>query len=150
MNTVYNDEELYIKMFSLVVKEDDKSKANFQFVKFYNWLYDHDFLRNLTQFDYDFMNEENYLSLPILRNHKIGIGIDLWENYCRIGIDPSDCFNKTKQCSIVARFPLSKREEKMFYNTLDKILDKKSKYSKDWFRQANKSWYGSFATFGNV
>lgn len=150
MNTVYNNDELYTKMITLVIEEDDKAKAKGQLLKFYKWLYNHDFLRNLTKFDYDFINEENYLSLSIIRNHKIGIGIDVWDNYCRIGIDPSECFDKISRCSIVARFPLSRREERRFYNTLDKILDKRSEYSKDWFRQASTSWYGSFAKFGDI
>lgn len=152
MNTVYNTESLSNRLFELAAKADDKSKADGQLLQFLQWLYDNDFLRNLTQFDYECLMDEDfdYLSLPILRNHKIAIGIDIWDGFCRIGIDPSECFNKTNQCSIIARFPLSKREEKRFYNTLEKLLDKKTDYSKDWFRQASKSWYGSFAKFGEV
>lgn len=100
MNTVYNNDELYTKMFALVLKEDEKANVNGQLLKFYEWLYDNDFLRNLTKFDYNFINEENYFSLPILRNNKIGIGIDVWDNYCRIGIDPSECFDKISRCSL--------------------------------------------------
>lgn len=152
MNTVYNTESLANRLFELAARDDDKSKADGQLLQFIQWLYDNDFLRNLTQFDYECLMDDDfdYLSLPILRNHKIAIGIDIWDDFCRIGIDPSECFNKTSQCSIVARFPLSKREEKRFYNTLEKLLDKKTDYSKDWFRQASQSWYGSFAKFGEV
>lgn len=151
MNTIYNNEILYSHFMILAEKDDIKSKSNGQLLNFYNWLYENDFLRNLTQFDYDFwLIDYDGLCLPLLKNHKITIGIDVWEDYCRIGIDPSDCFNKISQCSILVRFPLSKKEEKRFYNTLEKLLDKKSSYSKDWFNQASTSWHGSYLTFGNL
>ena len=150
MNTIYNTEELNNKFFELVENADNRTKSNGQLVKFFEWLYSNDFLRNLTKDDYEYMIEENELSLPILRNHKMAIGIDIWDNYSRIGFDPSDCFDKISKCSIVTRFPLSKREEERFYSLLNKIMDKKSSTSKTWFKAASRCWYGDFCNFGNV
>lgn len=123
-----------------------------QISRFLMWCFDNGFLNNISKEDIEYFYEENdMIYLPLLRNHKITIGTDhiITSNYesFYVGIDPSDCFDKVRRCSIVISFPItSKREENVFYRTLDTILDKKSVVSRYWFKHSSTMWYGSYLT----
>lgn len=145
-------EKEYDKFFTHIEKNDFTEKK--QITTFIKWLFDKGFLDNMSDKDFEWFYEEtDRIYLPLLTNHKITIGIDYWDldrqrKYCRVGIDPSNCFNKISSCSIIERFPInSKREEKQFYKLLETLLDKKSNISKDWFRVASSSWYGSYHNY---
>ena len=122
-----------------------------QLNNFFIWLYENNFLKNLEEKDFKYIIENNDLCLPLLKQNKITIGMNIIENtnFVRIGIDPSDCFNKISSCSIIVKLPLSKRDEKQFYTILEKLIENKSKYSKDWRKIASESWCGEFLTMGN-
>ena len=150
MNTIYNNEEMYNKFFSLVAATDSKTKSNGQFTKFFYWLYENNFLHNISKEDYEYAIEENELYLPSIVYNKIKIGINIWNTYHCIGIDPLNCFDKTSKCSILVRFPLSKREENRFYRLLAQLTNEKNSMRRNWLRNASTYYYGSYATFGDV
>lgn len=90
-------------------------------------------------------------------------GGDYWLNFCRnkvrimivaekgnakIGIDPSFCYDKLNKSSILAQFPMKKREYERFIQFFRKILDRKSPLHKNWMRYAPECFYGQYATFG--
>lgn len=98
-------------------------------------------------------NDIYYSDVSILTAKKISIGIDkIYNKKTRIGIDPSFCFNKTGDCSIIAYFPMSKREYMRFVKLFHKLLSNthKTNFVKVWFKEALSSWCGNYATFGNI
>lgn len=123
--------------------------SNKQFTDFFRWCIDHDMFANISDEDLEWCYENETLDLPLLKNHGITIGANIWdEGIVKIGIDPSSCFNKVSDSSIVAVLPLnSKRELVRFYNLLEQIFDTKSDISKKWFKEASTSWCGEFALF---
>lgn len=147
-NRLLSDELECNKFFTYISDEFDTTKDK-QLAQFLQWCLNNGFFENITDDDIDFFYE--YGSLPLLKNHHITIGIEYWKgygDYALVGIDPSKCFNKTKQCSIVAKLPLtSKREEKQFYKLLDIILDYKNPFTKEWFKSASSSWFGEYRNF---
>lgn len=91
--------------------------------------------------------EDRYL--PILKNKTIAIGIDnVYTGQAIIGIDPRYCFDKIKHCSILACFPMSKREYRRFMNMFRKLMDYKHVSTKEWFRVADRNWSGEYGYFG--
>ena len=127
----------------------DTINNNQQFTDFLKWCIEHDMMANVTDEDLNYCYENDSLDLPLFTNHGITISADVRVNGdVQIGIDPSSCFNKNSSSSIIALLPLkSKREITRFYKLLDKVFDKKSSVSKDWFKEAPTCWYGSFASF---
>ena len=117
-----------------------------QIVTFFKWCFENGFMDNLTMGDLiDFYSSTDRLCLPILRKNGITIGIDSYDEHFRFGIDPTKCFDKVSKASVIINFPItSKREERLIYKTLDTLLDKKSKRSRDWFRCAPHSWCGEY------
>ena len=140
----------YDKFFNHVDALDFTEKK--QIVTFLKWCFKNRFFDNISDEDFEYFYEDTEcLRLPLLRTKDITIGVDYWtsldkrDNYCRVGIDPTRCFNKISQCSIVMHFPItSKREEKRFYDLLNTLLDKKSTISKEWFQCASSEWYGAY------
>lgn len=148
-NRLFLEETEYNKFFDFVENVIDGTN-NKQLTRFLKWCFNKGFFDNITDEDLNFCYEANELSLPLLKNHHITIGIEVFKGfeYALIGIDPSYCFNKTKQCSIVAKLPLtSKRDEKAFYKLLDSLLDNKNQQTKKWKNYAGSSWYGVYASF---
>lgn len=121
-------------------------------VDFIDKLESYRFFLNLEEFDLDYAIENpNHMSLPILISRKISIGIDnIYADQVRIGIDPSYCFNKIGDCSIIAHFPMSKREYKRFIVLFEKLLSESGNKNlkKEWLNSANTCWCGAFTTFG--
>ena len=66
----------------------------------------------------------------------------------KIGIDPSFCYDKLNKSSILAQFPMKKREYERFIQFFRKIPDRKSPLHKNWMRYAPECFYGQYATFG--
>lgn len=143
------DVEKTVKFLDFVSK-DTTINNNQQFIDFLKWCIDHDMMANVTDEDLNYCYENDSLTLPLFTNHGITISANVEVNGdVQIGIDPSSCFNKNSSSSIIALLPLkSKREITRFYKLLDKVFDKKSSVSKDWFKEAPTCWYGSFASFG--
>lgn len=75
---------------------------------------------------------------------KIVIGIKIYNNFVRFGIDPSNCFDSINRSSIILQFPMSKREEHRVYKLMHEILNAKSNLHKRWAKEAPSSWYGEF------
>ena len=125
--------------------------TNQPFADFLKWCIEHDMFANVTDEDLEWCYDAKEIDLPLLKNHGITIGAYIYgNNKVMVGIDPSACFNKTSESSIVAVLPLnSKREQVRFYDLLEQIFDKKSAVSKEWFKDASTSWYGEFASFGD-
>lgn len=144
-NRLFLDENEYNKFFTFVEKNDNTN--NKQLTSFLKWCFDNGFFLNITDEDIDFCYEYDELYLPLLKHNHITIGIDTYYNYARIGIDPSKCFNKTSQCSIIAQLPLCKRDNNHFYKILNTIMDKKNPQSREWFKNANTYWYGDYIKF---
>ena len=148
--TIYQDEETRIRFFKLVERLDKKMMMRGQLVKFVQWLYDHYYFRNISV--YDFLDCISYgdICLPLCRYNKIAVGIDIYPptNYVKIGLDPGICFDKVSKCSVTVKLPLSKREDEQLYRFLEKIENRKSDFSRTWFRMANSCYYGEFAKFG--
>lgn len=148
-NKLFLSKEEYTKFFNFVENTVDNTKDK-QLTKFLRWCFNKGFFDNITNEDIDDCYEYGELSLPLLKNHHITIGVECWKGYdfALIGLDPSDCFNKTKHCSIVAKLPiLSKREETRFYKVLETVLDKKSPLAKEWRRGASTCWNGEYGRF---
>ena len=133
----------YERFFNQIERNDfTESKQITAFVK---WCFEHGFLDNLTRDDLEqFYEYPDKIYLPFFKNHRITIVVDYWDNYCRLYIDPTSCFDKPSKCSIVMKLPMTKRDEKAFYKLLDSILDTKSHISKEWFKNAAESFYGSY------
>ena len=129
-------------------------------IDFVDLLDQHGFFLNLEEADIDWCMEEVdanlclehdpiLLSLPVLCSNRITIGMDgIYDGQIRIGIDPSYCFNKTGDCSVLAYFPMKKREYKRFIKLFNKLLNMKHNNANHWFRVAKESWCGSYALFG--
>lgn len=120
-------------------------------IDFVDLLDQHGFFLNLEESDIDWCLEHNprSLSLPVLCSNRITIGMDgIYDGQIRIGIDPSYCFNKTGDCSVLAYFPMKKREYKRFIKLFNKLLNMKHNNTNYWFRVARESWCGSYAVFG--
>ena len=82
-------------------------------------------------------------------NKYIMIHIESYDNIIyRMGIDPKWCFNKLSRCSIIAWFPMKKREYKLFFRYLDRITNIKDPFFKEWYKEASMSWCGATAEFG--
>jgi hypothetical protein len=112
------------------------------FSEFIDLINENKFFDNLSNDDLEdfkeYLNEKEIcFSSPFLNQYKIKIQIELYENECFVGIDPTYCFNKLKHCNTIIHFPLSKREFERFKTHFIKILDKKTDYSKDWFENSN-------------
>lgn len=146
-------ENEYEKFFTHI--EDLDFTENGQITTFVKWCFDNGFLDNMTEFDFDwFYSCSDCINLPLLKNHGVAICIEYWAGndihtgkpyrYCRVGVDPAKCFDKTSKCSILMYFPMTKRAEKAFYKLLNGILDKSSNISREWFNCACSSWYGSY------
>lgn len=128
---------------------DDKQYANFVHL-----LYDNNFFHNISYSDIEWNTgtdtENHEFSLGTLKNNGISIGAYINDDDVLFGLDPSSCFNKTSTCSILVRFPMSKREYKLFLMVFTKLLDNKSTFRKEWERAAPSSWCGTYAKFGRV
>lgn len=61
----------------------------------------------------------------------------------RICIDPSYCFNKASQCSIVIEVDGTKRTEKK-YESIFRKINEKGKFRQKWMYDASRCWYGDF------
>ncbi len=152
-NRLFLNETEYNRFFKTVEMMDKKyiqqKNGELQLVKFFKWCFDNGFLDNLTDENID--QFYIYKSLPLLKNNGICVGMDMgeWLKYggIKIGIDPTNCFDKTRTCSIIANLPMSKREEDRFYRLLNRLTDKKDKQSIEWRREASADWYGSYASF---
>ena len=83
----------------------------------------------------------------MLVSSNICIGFIISSNNILIGIDPKYCFNKTSDCSILAHFPMSKREYKRFVKFFNK-LNTDNNIKKNWQKIANICWFGSYIDFG--
>ena len=124
-------------------------------VDFISLLDQHGFFLNLQTYDIEYFledyKERGSISLPTLKTKGICIGTDgIYSGKTRFGIDPSFCFNKTGDCSIIAHFPMSKREYKRFIVFFEKLLSESGNKNlkKEWFNSASTCWYGAFTTFG--
>lgn len=128
---------------------DDK-----QYVDFVHLLYDNSFLHNISDFDIEWNigsdHEDHEFSLGTLKNNGISIGAYINDDDVLFGLDPSNCFNKTFTCSILVRFPMSKRDYRLFLAVFNKLLDNKSTFRKAWEKAALSSWCGTYAKFGRV
>ena len=120
-------------------------------MKLIDLLDQHGFFLNLEEEDIDWCLEHDprLLSLPVLCSNRITIGMDgIYDGQIRIGIDPSYCFNNTGDCSVLAYFPMKKREYKRFIKLFNKLMNMKHNNANHWFRVARESWCGSYAVFG--
>lgn len=126
---------------------DDK-----QYADFVHFLYDNNFFHNISDSDIEWntgIDSKNHeFSLGTLKNNGISIGAYFNDDSVLFGLDPSSCFNKTYTCSILVRFPMSKREYKLFLMVFAKLFDNKSTFRRDWEKVAAKSWCGAYAKFG--
>lgn len=126
---------------------DDK-----QYVDFVHLLYDNGFFHNISDSDIEWNtstdSENHEFSLGTLKNNGISIGTYFNDDSVLFGLDPSSCFNKTSTCSFLVRFPMSKREYKLFLMVFTKLLDTKSTFRRDWEKVAAKSWCGAYVKFG--
>lgn len=126
---------------------DDKQYADFVVL-----LYDNSFFHNISNSDIEWNtgtdHENHEFLLGTLKNNGISIGTYFNDDSVLFGLDPSSCFNKTSTCSILVRFPMSKREYKLFLMVFTKLLDTKSTFRRDWEKVASSNWCGSYASFG--
>lgn len=126
---------------------DDKQYADFVVL-----LYDNGFFHNISNSDIEWNtgtdHENHEFLLGTLKNNGISIGTYFNDDSVLFGLDSSSCFNKTSTCSILVRFPMSKREYKLFLMVFTKLLDTKSTFRRDWEKVASSSWCGSYASFG--
>lgn len=133
--------------FFATAEEKDFTKDK-QLTALMKWCFDNGFLDNLTEDEInDFLDKDNacLFDLPLLKQHGITIGVDVFDTYARVGIDPTEVFDKISKCSIVVRMPFtSKREQARFYKLLGTLLDRKSSVSKDWHKLAGGMWYGAY------
>lgn len=91
---------------------------------------------------------ENNICLPCLVINKTKIGAYLNEKGTVIlGMDPANCFNKTGTCSVIARFPMKKREYARFTSLFNRLINPKDKMAKEWQKEAPTCWKGSYASF---
>lgn len=132
----------------LIEQLDDK-----QFHKFVEQLYTFGYFNNISESDIQWCLSTKYqkygFSIDTLKYDAIAIGMNIGEEKICIGIDPTRYFDKTTRCSVLAWFPMSKREYKRFIDFFQNINDKKSTIYKAWTNVSKMCWYGSYATFGN-
>lgn len=125
-----------------------------QYTDFVHVLFDNGFFHNISDSDIEWNigtgSENHEFSLDTLKNNGISIGAYFNNNDVLFGLDPSSCFNKTSTCSILVRFPMSKRDYRLFLTVFNKLLDNKSTFRKAWERAAPSSWCGAYAKFGRV
>jgi hypothetical protein len=136
----------YQRNFFQKINNEDFTKDK-QIHRFFTWCYIKGFLDNLTEDDLNWFFAEDGISLPLLKQHGITIGVESWTDYYfRVGIDPSPAFNKTTQCSILVKFPISSaREETQFYVLLNALVEKKKKkYVQEWYKNAGTMFYGEY------
>lgn len=133
----------------------DKMIAEFpdeNFKDFAGILYNSGYFNNIPKEDIEWVLIDNCggygFSISTLKWDNIEIGIDFLDDKIRVGIDPIKCFDKTSKCSIIAWFPMSKREYKRFVGLFNKVTDRKMALSVDWFKRALGCWSGQFAEFG--
>lgn len=138
MRKIYADEEFKNKYMATVVEADH---YNGQLTTFVNWLYDNGFYRNYPDEDV----EEGFEWGITLRTQKITIGITAFDK-CIIGIDPTYCWDKLGKSSILVELPLSKRKEKAFYDTLNRLVNDKHFFNK-WAYEACRCWCGKYLHF---
>lgn len=137
------DKTEYKRFFNTVEKHDNTPRK--QYTKFLKWCFDNGFFNNISDENID--NYYIYEYLPLLKNNGIYIGTYILKDKATVGIDPSKCFNKISQCSIIINFPVSKREEQRIYKLLEILINDKNKQTKAWKKEAKEYWYGSYATF---
>ena len=130
--------------------KESYGEVDMKLVDFINQLESYGFFLNMENLDIDYCLEENIHSIPILTANNVSVGIDgIYAGKIRVGIDPKYFFNKTGDCSIIAYFPMSKREYTRFLNLFNKIMCSCPKtFKKEWMKEALSSWCGSYATFG--
>lgn len=117
-------------------------------VGFVDILDEYGFFLSLDMNDIDwFINNKDMLSMPLLTSNDICMGFIVTNNEVMIGVDPKYCFNKISQCSILAHFPMSKREYKRFVKLFHRINDN-FKAKKYWIEIAQICWYGDCIEFG--
>ena len=148
-------EKEYIRFFEHVDRFD--FTKNKQITKFLKWCCNNRFFDNMSNDDFLYFYENTeQLCLPLLKHNDITIGIDYLcgidpntskdIKFCRIGIDPSYCFDKISKCSIVITFPItSKRKENAIYKCLNSIINRDNHISREWFKIASSCWYGTYA-----
>ena len=135
----------YTKFFNSVEEKDITPKK--QITTFLKWCFDKGLLDDISDKELECFYNKNYISLPLLSNKSITVGIEPYNNYYYVGIDPKKCFNKTNQCSILFMLPItSKREEEQLYNTLEMLLENKSKEAKYWYKEAGHLLCGDYFT----
>ena len=145
MKRVLFDKKYKDKFFEKIHREDFTMDNHIY--NFIEWCYHHDFLDNLAEDDIKWFLENPGINLPLFENHHITIGIEVWDGLgAYIGIDPSFCFNKTSQCSILVRLPFtSYRWEDEFYSLLEKIFNN-DKHILSWYEDADTLFCGDYYT----
>ena len=145
-------EKEYDSFFKVVDELDFTPKK--QIVRFLKWCFDNRFFDNFTPQDLEYFYEsaakDKTLDIPFMTNNGISICVEYWTDpgtkrpyYCRGAIDPAYCFDKASKCSILMKMPItSQREEEHFYKVLNRIMDKKTEFSKRWFKEASTTWCG--------
>lgn len=139
------DKKYKDKFFTKIRREDFTMDNHiYNFIK---WCYIHDFLDNLPEKDIKWFLENPGINLPLFENYHITIGIEVWDGRdAYIGIDPSSCFNKLSQCSILVRLPFtSYRAEDEFYSLLEKIFNN-DPHIRNWYRDADTMFCGEYYT----
>jgi hypothetical protein len=155
LKKAFPDNENYVKFIEYLFIEKG----------FINYVDIHDFKKELMY------SEGEYLVTPWVTDGKVAFIIEIWEDskydtpnykagdnvrYIRFALDPKDCWNKTKHCSVQAIFKntytqrkagMSKREYGRLIQMLDKIFDKKSELRKDWLKKAGGCWGAEYGYF---
>jgi hypothetical protein len=66
----------------------------------------------------------------------------------QVGIDPAYCFNKLRRCSVLANFPMSRREYKRLIKFINHISNPKDRVYRQWYKDAPKLFYGEYDVYG--
>ncbi len=94
--------------------------------------------------------EEHKIIPPFVKSKYYTFGFDEYGyDYIIFGIDPKNCFNKLKHCSIMIYFrDIKKREYENAKKLLKRIFNRKDNFSKTWFKEASCCWCGEYGIFG--
>lgn len=135
--------ELMKKMNALMIKGESR-----EYQYFVNKLFAKGFFNNIPEYEIECSLEDEEIVFSEFNNGKIQIVIEYIDDKHIVGIDPANCFDKISKSSVIAYFPMSKREYARFSSFFDKLTDTKSKIYRDWKKEAPSSFCGAYAMFG--
>lgn len=150
-NRILADEAEKNRFFKFTERIDKKLPGtgnSLQVTTFLRWCCSNGFFNNLSDTDID--DCYAYEILPLMKNNGICIGVSLAfisSGEVLVGIDPRECFEKTDACSVIAKFPMSRREETRFYKFIERLIDGNNEQARKWKHEAGTSWFGSYASF---